>query len=400
VTSPGRELATRKPDPSVNITGELATLGDVWSVSEVLAMSDLVPSALYGHPAAIFQVIVTGQRLNLHWTEAIRVIYSPGKGQIGMMTQFLLSQLRKAGHKYSAVYSEDGESCTFCLTRKDEPDSPYLATFSRQDAIDAKLIGKDNWVKYFKRMLRARAIADCVSFGAPEMALGFNLEGDEFTIAPEVQLRPETPAPPEPGQAATGQAAQAGQLRDLDERMQAQLQADGIYEATLEPMEDSGVGGPGETGPSGDSGMGGTSGPEPATDTELPLEAQDFAPPTGEAQGPETPAPMDRELAGGDGAREKAATQLLSEDFTTLGWPPRQYRADVLRACSMFAGRRITGVRDLKAAEVMALRSELGGLIRKHPAEPTVALADLVSKWAEKFAETDPNGYADYEAGQ
>jgi hypothetical protein len=361
---------------TVDISGQLTDLGQALELAETLSRSELVPRALQGHPANVFHVLMTGQALGLHWTESLRVIYSPGPGQVGMRGSFLLSRLRKAGHTYKI--SEGDESCTFTLTRGDTKEE-FSSTFTIDDAIrgglakrndagDIVALSRDNrplpWMSWTKRMLRWRAVSDCVGFAAPEVALGFEIEGTEPEPQPEVQLALDAPAPPATGEAAPGdQAAQAAAIAELDQQNR-----------------------PAEPGMGGNPQMGGN----PDNGGEPPGEPEPDASEQREA----------RHDAGEASARRGELMAQLSRQFTDMGWPPAKYRADVLRACSMFAGRRILNVTGLKTAELARLSVQLGALQVKHdPAHQVVALADQVEAWREKFAETDPHGYEAYEQG-
>lgn len=397
MNQPARNVpAVREQRVAVDLSKPLADLDQALRLADALSQSDLVPRALYGKPANVLHVLMTGQQMGLHWAESIRVIYSPGQGQIGLRGQFLLSRVRQAGHRYT-ITDGDGE-CTFKLTRGDTGEE-FESTFTIEDAIQGGLatrksdgtivaLSRDGkplpWQSWTRRMLRWRAVSDCVGFGAPECLLGFEVEGAEAPAdaQPEVVLQPQSSAPPAPDarEAAPGdgQAAQAQQLSELDRRMQENLAA--VEEAEVVEPE-----GPADDSPAPATGDGGT------------------APPPAGEWGPETAPPMDRDLPEpGQSAAAQAQTQVLAERFTTLGWNPKDYRADVLKACSMFAGRRIGGVRDLTGAEVLKLTAALAAVQRKTKDEThyPVALAEQVEVWREKWAETDPAGYAEYEAGQ
>jgi hypothetical protein len=233
-------VAVRDPkaylDAKVDLMKPLADLDEAMRVADVLSASTLVPRALQGKPANVLHVILTGQSLGLHWTESIRVIYSPGDGQIGMRGSFLLSRLRQAGHTYREKYTEDGTACTFYLTRGDTKEE-FESTFSIEDAVqggllkrtsDGKLVALSRdgkplpWMSWTRRMLRWRAVSDCVGFAAPEVSLGFEIEGAEpaAEAKAEVQLKPDEVKPVQP--AATGGS---GGLRDLDQRVRNSVSA-------------------------------------------------------------------------------------------------------------------------------------------------------------------------------
>jgi hypothetical protein len=98
-------------------------------------------------------------------------------------------------------------------------------------------------------------------------------------------------------------------------------------------------------------------------------------------------------------AAAQAKAQILAERFSALGWTPRKFRADVLRACSLYLRRRVGGVREMTASEMSTLADELSRLQRKHMDEPDVypvALADKVEEWHETWEQADIAGYERY----
>lgn len=342
----------------VNLTEPLTDLEAALRLSDTLSRSSLVPQALLGKPASVFHVLMTGQALGLHWTESIRVIYSAGPGQIGMRGAFLLSRLRQAKHRYS--FEEGPDYCTFHLTRGDTNEE-FTSTFTVDDAIrggllkrqaDGSLVALSRdgkplpWQTWTKRMLRWRSVSDGVSVGAPEVALGFEIEGSEPAPAPEITLKPADPASPEPAStAAAGDAQETqDQLAELDQQMRP-----------------------------ADPAMGGNPAPERAPDP------ADAAKPS---------------IAPAESPGRKALEENLAKQFTEMGWSPAKFRGEMLRACSMFARRRIANVHGLRIEEIMQMSAALSQIAEKHePEHHVVALADQVDAWREQFAKADPDGY-------
>jgi hypothetical protein len=409
----------------VDLTKPIADLDQAIRVSDVLARSELVPKALYGKPASVLHVIVTGQSLGLHWIESVRVIYSPGPGQIGMRGQFLLSRLRQAGHRYS--FSEGDGYCTFKLTRGDTKEE-FESTFTIEDAIQGGLATRNEdgqiialsrdgkklpWMSWTRRMLRWRSVSDGVSIGAPEVSLGFEVEGAEAPAGPEpdVVLRPAEPAPPgpAPGEAAPG-GGQAAQLAELDRRMRENIEAD-LADHGIEPDQDESpeiMGGNPATkkrggNPAEPDYSDGADPGEHDTVADVMAQAPEFV--TGE----EPPDPTDQADSGStgpsagtapaepeEGPADKAKSQVLAERFEALGWNPRRHRADVLRACTMFLRRRIATVRDMSTGEIMKLTGELSAIQRSfEPGHYPVALADAVEAWRAAWEAEDAADYAD-----
>lgn len=396
------QVTRYQPRPEVDLTKPLTSLQQALELSDVLARSDLVPRALYGKPASIFHVVMTGQALGLHWTESIRVIYSPGPGQIGMRGAFLLAQLRKAGHRYSASYSDDGDACTFVLTRGDTKEK-FEATFTVDDAIAAGLarrldngnvvaLSRDNrplpWMAWRKRMLRWRAVSDGVGFGAPEVMLGFEVEGatEAQEPQPEVLLKPQVHEGGEvPAEALLATSPDAGALRRLDEQVRADT---GVADA---PPPDS----PREEDPDADEAILAElkrADAAAVADDDIPDEPAATSGAEGSASG------LDNEPGRTPGrAAAVAKSKVLTDAFKRLGWDPKQYRPNVLHACTMFMRRRINGVRDMTAGEMMILTDRLNKIARDNEEEHyVVAVADAVEGWRELWEREDPAGFEKY----
>lgn len=402
----GNEFARMEPPVKVDLMAPLADLDQVLRVSEQLALSDLVPTALYGKPANVFHVIMTGQKLGLHWTEAIRLIYAPGRGQIGMRGEFLLAKLHEAGHEYDWE-EEPGKSCTFMLERnannKDGAKRTYKITFTIEDALAAGLLHKKDgkivalsrdgkplpWMAYQPDMLFWRAVARCVKRGAPEVVMGFSIQGadERNEPEPEVQLQPKGSSPPgdvrsqpvesqpvgksaaksaQPAieQGTLGPAEAQARLRELDERMR---------------------------------------GDEPAANPEVPA-SQDQWPEgsQGEAANPPVSGADEPASAASGASRSRQNSKqikekLLADLFSTLGWDLPRYRDQVRTACSVFFRRKITTMRDMQAGEMTLLTQRLEKIAHDSPSDAyPVALADAVEGWRDGWEREDPDSYGEW----
>jgi hypothetical protein len=405
-------MARRQEDPLVKMDpgGKITDLDEAIRLCDFLSRSTLVPEALRGKAANIFIIIMAGQEMSLPWPVALRTIYSPSDGQIGIRGQLLLAKLREAGHSYR--WEETDTSCTFYLKRNayraDLPDEDAQATFTVDDAIQAGLARRQGdtivalsqrgrpmpWQQYSGDMLFWRAVAKCVRRGAPEVMLGFEVQGAEAAREPEpeVQLKPglatvvnETGEPervigPEDG------------LRDLDARMRqeapAETQPDPGPLGTTEPLIDPDC-------------AAGKHASCPGDPCECPCHTLAEDPP---ASGAETPASAGSSPPSSPGrAAARAKSLVLAAAFEALGWAPGKYRGEVLKACSMFLRRKVGGVREMTADEMTRLAEELSRLQRKHMDEPDtypVALADKVEEWREAWEREDIAGYERYTEGK
>jgi hypothetical protein len=235
-----------------------------------------------------------------------------------------------------------------------------------------------------------------VGFAAPEVSLGFEIEGAEPApeAKPEVQLKPGlttvTNETSEPEQVIGPEDG----LRDLDARMRGGQEAAG--EAPAESQPDPGP--LGTTEPLIDPDCaGGKHASCPGDPCECPCHALAEDPPAAEAPAAEAPTVTPGRAAA------RAKSLVLAAAFEALGWPPKKFRADVLRACSVYLRRRVRDVKEMTADEMMRLAEELGRLQRKHMDEPDtypVALADKVEEWREAWEQAVGDAYERYTEGK
>lgn len=370
-------LPARRDDDApvkVDLSKPLADLDEAIRLADQLSRSDLVPGSLRGRPANILHVLMAGQTLGLDWPTSLRVIFSPGPGQIGLRGQFLLAKLREAGHDYEWEEAED--SCTFIIHRdyKSKPAGrTYKAMFALEDAVAAGLaqrkpdgtvvaLSRDGkplpWQAYRKNMLFWRSVALCINRAAPEVGLGFEIQGAEGPRdpEPEVQLVPQGTAPQAPAPPAAGEAAPGGEAAQARARLEA-LNAE----------------------------MGGGAEPQPGPDPEP--QPEDLPAPAA----PERPRVPER-------SKVVRLEARLATQFTELGWDPgTEHRAEILKACSMFAQRPVTTVRDLTEDEMEILSTELNTIIDKQPAAAYEAiLSERVEAFSETWFEADEESHEAY----
>lgn len=357
----------------VDLSKPLADLDEAMRLADHLSRSELVPNSLRGRPANILHVFMAGQSMGLDLATSLRVIFSPGPGQIGLRGQFLLAKLREAGHDYE--WEETENSCTFTVHRdyrSKPPGRTYSAKFGLEDALAAGLLQKKAdgsvvalssngkplpWQAYQPNMYFWRAAAKCTNRAAPEVGLGFEIQGAEGPRdpEPEVQLVPQGTAPQAPAPPAAGEAAPGGEAAQARARLEA-LNAE----------------------------MGGTEqqpGPDPEPQPEdLPAPAA-----------PERPRVPER-------SKVVRLEARLATQFTELGWDPgTEHRAEILKACSMFAQRPVTTVRDLTEDEMEILSTELNTIIDKQPAAAYEAiLSERVEAFSETWFEADEESHEAY----
>lgn len=234
MTTPADNLPARTADLSeIMLDGPLKDLAQAWAIAKMLSQSTMVPKALQGQPQNCLVTMMLGQELGLTWTQATRAIYVLPNGTPGLRGQFLLAQIRRAGHRYRFERAEN--YCKCIITRKDEDFKvEYDGEFSLDDAIAAQLVTKKDdgtlvarsydgkplpWEHYRREMLQWRSVARAAGVGAPEVVFGFDIAG-----IGEIDNPGSAPAGPQPPpQVVTAEVVDDGQqVRDKLAELDAQ----------------------------------------------------------------------------------------------------------------------------------------------------------------------------------
>jgi hypothetical protein len=176
--APGTELLLHHDVP--------ARLSERIALAEASYQSNVVPAhlrsvagQLNAQAAAIaLRLPVWTVQQNMHLIE----------GRVGWDATFIRAMVRRAGHRIR-ITERTAERAEVTIWRSDEPDDPYTGEFTLQDAIDAELVAvdpktgkpkRDNWRRYMKAMLVARATTIAVRECCPEVMLGNAYSPDEL----------------------------------------------------------------------------------------------------------------------------------------------------------------------------------------------------------------------------
>ena len=128
-------------------------------IAEVVSKSGLVPPAYQGKPANCFVAIQWGQEINLNPMQSLQNI-AVINGKPSLYGDALLA-LARSDTRCVGVEEKMNEDTAVCTVKRRHIDGTVeeiVRTFSKDDAIKAKLWGKQGpWQQYPVRMLQARA---------------------------------------------------------------------------------------------------------------------------------------------------------------------------------------------------------------------------------------------------
>lgn len=146
-------------------------------MASVLAESTLLPGHLRGKPANVLVVLQGARALDISAFWAFQSMHVVD-GKLGLAAELMRAMVIKAGHKFRVV-ERTADRAVVEIHRNDR-DQPYRAEFTSDDAKRAELTGKDNWRKYPKSMLVARATSIAVRDECPETLFGMVYTPDEL----------------------------------------------------------------------------------------------------------------------------------------------------------------------------------------------------------------------------
>jgi hypothetical protein len=213
------ELVKHQATPTLAQRGGALSLShmtphDAWLFCQSLADTPHLPDAYRRNPASVLWAMEYGRALGLDVVTTINTIHVI-KGKPTQSADLMLSRAREAGHKVR-IRQEPGQ-CTVSIWRSDDPEFENSVTWTYDDAVTAGLCEmrdgrpysrsqkneKQNWEKYPRAMLRARAISECVRTACPEVLHGAIYTPEEVgawvdqdgnpvepPMAPVQQLRP------------------------------------------------------------------------------------------------------------------------------------------------------------------------------------------------------------------
>lgn len=141
-------------------------------------MSPPQPSA-----GKVLLVMETGAMLGIHPVAALQGVHII-EGKATLSPALMSAVVRKAGHQLrvrTAGSIKGGDfAATATLTRADDSDFTYEATWTTERAERAGLMGKDVWKKYPEAMCKARAISEVCREGAEDALMGVHYTPEEL----------------------------------------------------------------------------------------------------------------------------------------------------------------------------------------------------------------------------
>ena len=154
-----------------------AVFTDQMHMARMLSDSDLLPRHLRGKPANVLVILQGARALDVAGFWALQSMHVVD-GRLGMAAELMRALVIRAGHQFRVI-ERTMDRAVVEIKRADK-DRAYRAEFTWQDAKDAELTGKDNWRKYRKSMLVARATSIAVRDECADVMFGVVYTPDEL----------------------------------------------------------------------------------------------------------------------------------------------------------------------------------------------------------------------------
>lgn len=168
---------------NVPATTTLDLAPEAWRLAEKIAGTAFVPSALRGKPESVLACMLAGNELGLPLMTSLSKIHVVD-GRPGLAAETMRALVLSAGHELW-IEEKSNTAVTVGGKRAGSPREQRV-TWTLDDARAAGLAAKDNWKKYPRAMLTARAMAELCRdlfpdvigglYAVEELADGFDFE--------------------------------------------------------------------------------------------------------------------------------------------------------------------------------------------------------------------------------
>lgn len=178
---------------------EVEIYESMWKVAQRVHQTPFVPKSMMGKPEHVLACVLYGNELGLGPMQALNSIHVI-EGRAAASPELMRALVAKAGHRID-VTENTNEACTMKGSRVDTG-AEATVRWSLEDAKNAGLQGKDNWRKYPRAMLVARATSELCRLLFPDVIAGLSYTPEEVesfssvtTVTPLQNEKLDSPAP-------------------------------------------------------------------------------------------------------------------------------------------------------------------------------------------------------------
>lgn len=169
-----REIELRRPPTEILRAADTDSwtqvIGSVAKLADYIAGTEFVPKGLRGKPAATAAAMLYGREVGLPPMTALNSTHVI-EGTPSISAEMMRAMVLAEGHEL--VFEVMTGSRCVVKGRRRGSDSWTTVEWTLDMARAAKLLGKDNWIKWPRRMLQARASSELCELVFPDVIHGF-----------------------------------------------------------------------------------------------------------------------------------------------------------------------------------------------------------------------------------
>lgn len=165
---------------------EIEIYESTWKLANRVHQTPFVPRAMQGKPEHVLACVLYGQELGLGPMQALNSIHVI-EGRAAASPELMRALVAKAGHRID-VTENTNEVCVMKGTRHDTG-AEATVRWSLDDAKNANLTGKDNWRKYPRAMLAARATSELCRLLFPDVIAGLSYTAEEVESFDDIRTK-------------------------------------------------------------------------------------------------------------------------------------------------------------------------------------------------------------------
>lgn len=156
---------------------ELDLYEGTWKLAQRVHQTPFTPKALQGKPESVLACVLYGRELGLGPMQSLNSIHVI-EGRASASPELMRALVANAGHRVD-VTENTNDTCVLVGTRCDTQ-ATATVRWTLDDAKSANLLGKDNWKKYPRAMLMARATSELCRILFPDVIAGLSYTPEEL----------------------------------------------------------------------------------------------------------------------------------------------------------------------------------------------------------------------------
>lgn len=165
---------------------EIELYESTWKLANRVHQTPFVPRAMQGKPEHVLACVLYGQELGLGPMQALNSIHVI-EGRAAASPELMRALVAKAGHRIDVLENSND----VCVMKGIRHDTGAEATvrWTLDDAKNANLTGKDNWRKYPRAMLTARATSELCRLLFPDVIAGLSYTAEEVESFDDIRTK-------------------------------------------------------------------------------------------------------------------------------------------------------------------------------------------------------------------